>query len=95
MESDVCNGIWALTPGGEIKDNKPMQPPDRKEYLRRLIMGLEQTVENTKFEIPYYKPDDIQLIYAKKFLAAAEQSMAKAKKELDELQNCEKPDKKP
>ena len=64
-----------------------MQPTDRKEYLRRLVMGLEQAVENTKFEIPYYKEGDLQLVYAKKFLAAAEQNLAKARKELDELEN--------
>ena len=28
-----------------------MEPPDRKDYLGRLIMGLEQAIENTKFEI--------------------------------------------
>ena len=58
---------------------------DRKQYLVRLIMGLEQTIETLKFEIPCYKPDDIQLIYAKKFLAASEENLAKANKELAEL----------
>lgn len=48
-------------------------------------MGLEQTIENMKFEIPYYKPDDVQLKYAKKFLAACEQNLVQAKKELDSL----------
>lgn len=61
------------------------QPVDRRDYLERLIMGLEQTIENTKFEIPYYKPDDIQLKYAKKFLAACEQNLAEAKAELEKL----------
>lgn len=59
-----------------------MQPPDRKEYLQRLIMGLEQSIESQKFEIPYYKPEDLQLKYAKKFLAAMEESLVKAKEEL-------------
>ncbi len=58
---------------------------DRREFLERMIMGLEQTVENTRAELPYYKPDDLQLRYAKKFLAAAEESLAKARKEFDEL----------
>ena len=44
--------------------------PDRKSYLQRLIMGLEQSIENTRYEMPYYKPEDVQLKYAKKFLAA-------------------------
>lgn len=63
-----------------------MEPPDRKDYLNRLIMGLEQSIESTKFEIPYYKPDDLQLKYAKKFLASMEENLAAAKKELAELE---------
>ena len=62
-----------------------METPDRRQYLERLIQGLEQTIENMKFEIPYYAPDDVQLIYAKKFLTAAEENMAKARKELETL----------
>jgi hypothetical protein len=62
-----------------------VEPDKRKDYLRRLIGGLEQTIENTKFEIPYYKPDDVQLIYAKKFLASAEKNLTEARQELDEL----------
>lgn len=72
-----------------------MQGADRKEYLQRLIMGLEQTVESMKFEIPYYKPEDIQLKYAKKFLASAEENLAKAKKELEELLKTGKAEKEP
>lgn len=63
---------------------------DKKEQLERLIMGLEQAVENTKSEIPYYKPDDLQLIYAKKFLAAAEENLVKSQKELAEIVAAEK-----
>ncbi len=48
-------------------------------------MGLEQTIENMKFEIPYYKPDDVQLKYAKKFLASCERNLAEAKAELEKL----------
>ena len=65
-----------------------MEPPDRKDYLGRLIMGLEQAIENTKFEIPYYKPEDLQLKYAKKFLASMEENLAAAKKELAELEKA-------
>lgn len=67
-----------------------MQPLNRREYLERLIMGLEQTVETQKFEIPYYKPGDLQFVYAKKFLAAAEENLAKARAELAELIEAEK-----
>lgn len=55
---------------------------ERKEHLERLIMGLKQSIESTKFELPYYKPDDLQLVYAKKFLAATEEELARAEKEL-------------
>lgn len=67
-----------------------MHPLSRREYLERLIMGLEQTVETQKFDIPYYKPGDLQLVYAKKFLAAAEENLAKARTELAELIETEK-----
>lgn len=64
-----------------------MPPPaNRKEYLQRLVMGLEQAIENQKFEIPYYKEGDLQLVYAKKFLAACEKQLEDAKKELAELE---------
>lgn len=62
-----------------------MDPAKREDYLQRLIQGLEQTVENMRFEIPYYKPEDIQLKYAKKFLASAEENLADARQELEAL----------
>ena len=64
---------------------EPKEPAKRAEYLERLLGGLEQTAENLKFEIPYYKPDDIQGKYAKKFLAAVEQQIAETKAKLDEV----------
>ena len=70
-----------------------MQPPDRKQYLHRLIMGLEQSIETLKFEIPYYKPEDLQLVYAKKFLISCEENRQKAIEELAELEKAEKSDK--
>lgn len=60
---------------------------ERAEYLERLIMGLKQSIENTRFELPYYKPEDLQLVYAKKFLAASEAELARAEKELAELRS--------
>lgn len=62
-----------------------MEQPDRATYLQRLIPGLEQTIENLKFEIPYYNSADLQLKYAKKFLASAEANLAEAKAELARL----------
>lgn len=70
-------------------DNARMEPPKdpakRAEYLERLLGGLNQTVESLKFEIPYYKPDDIQGRYAKKFLEAVEGQIVEARKELEAL----------
>ncbi len=64
---------------------EPADPVKKAEYLERLIMGLEQTRENLKFEIPYYKPDDIQGRYAKKYLASIEEHLAETRKRLDDL----------
>lgn len=70
-------------------ENAPMEPPKdpakRAEYLERLLGGLNQTAESLKFEIPYYKPDDIQGKYAKKFLEAVEGQIVEARKELEAL----------
>lgn len=70
-------------------ENASMEPPQdpakRAEHLERLLGGLQQTAESLKFEIPYYKPDDIQGKYAKKFLAAVEGQIAEARKELEAL----------
>ena len=52
-------------------------------------MGLKQSIESTRFEIPYYKPDDLQLIYAKKFLAASETELVRAEKELADIRQGE------
>ncbi|MFI5363125.1 MAG: hypothetical protein ACHQ49_14245 [Elusimicrobiota bacterium] len=58
---------------------EPTDPVKLHEYLTRLIAGLEQTCENLKFEIPYYKADDIQGHYAKKYLVSVEQHLAETK----------------
>ncbi|MDE2312567.1 MAG: hypothetical protein KGL04_00140 [Elusimicrobia bacterium] len=62
-----------------------MDPENRRDYLERLIMGLEQTIENMTYELQYYEPGDLQLRYAKKFLASCEENLAKARKELESL----------
>jgi hypothetical protein len=64
---------------------EPTDPVKLAEYLERMIGGLEQTRENLKFEIPYYKPDDIQGRYAKKYLASIEQHLAETSQRLAEL----------
>jgi hypothetical protein len=71
-----------------MSDNAPVEPTDPvklHEYLTRLVAGLEQTCENLKFEIPYYKPDDIQGHYAKKYLLSVEKHLAETKARLEEL----------
>lgn len=62
-----------------------MPPRSRRDYLERLIMGLEQSIETQKWEIPHYKPDDVQLKYAKKFMASMEEQLQQAKAELAAL----------
>lgn len=64
---------------------EPTDPVKLAEYLERLCAGLEQTAENLKFEIPYYKPDDIQGKYAKKYLVSVEEHLAQTKARLDAL----------
>ncbi len=61
------------------------QGADHREFIERLIMGLEQTIQTMSYEIPYYKPDSLELKYAKKFLDAAQEGLKKAQKELAEL----------
>lgn len=71
-----------------MSDNDPVEPTDPvklHEYLTRLVAGLEQTCESLKFEIPYYKDDDIQGHYAKKYLVSVEKHLAETKARLDEL----------
>jgi hypothetical protein len=64
---------------------EPSDPVKLAEYLARLIGGLEQTCENLKFEIPYYKPDDIQGVYAKKYLVSVEKHLVETKQRLEAL----------
>ena len=64
---------------------EPTDPVKLAEYLERLLAGLDQTAESLKFEIPYYKADDIQGHYAKKFLASVQEQAAGAKARLEEL----------
>ncbi len=64
---------------------EPTDPAKLAEYLERLLAGLDQTAESLKFEIPYYKADDIQGHYAKKFLTSVQEQAAGTRKRLDEL----------
>lgn len=64
---------------------EPTDPVKLAEYLERLLAGLNQTAESLKFEIPYYKADDIQGHYAKKFLASVVEQADATRKRLDEL----------
>ena len=64
---------------------EPTDPDKLAVYLERLLAGLDQTAESLKFEIPYYKADDIQGHYAKKFLASVQEQAAQTRKRLEEL----------
>jgi len=74
---------------------EPSDPIKRAEYLERLIAGLEQTRESLKFEIPYYKPDDLQGRYAQKFLASLEAHLEQSQARLEELRKTLPPAAKP
>jgi len=74
---------------------EPTEPPKLAEHLERLIAGLEQTRESLKFEIPYYKPDDIQGRYAQKFLVSIEEHLKESKARLEELRKTLPPAAKP
>ena len=81
-----------------MSDNAVVEPTDPvklHEYLSRLVAGLEQTAESLKFEIPYYKTDDIQGHYAKKYLTSVEKHLAETKVRLDELKKTLPPATKP
>jgi len=74
---------------------EPTDPVKLADHLERLIAGLEQTRENLKFEIPYYKPDDIQGRYARKFLVSLETHLEQSKARLEELRKTLPPVAKP
>ena len=74
---------------------EPEDPVKKAEYLTRLLAGLEQTCENLRFEIPYYKADDIQGHYAKKYLVSVEKHLAETKVRLEELRKTLPPAAKP
>ncbi len=64
---------------------EPTDPVKLAVYLERLLGGLDQTAESLKFEIPYYKADDIQGHYAKKFLASVQEQAAQTRARLEAL----------
>ena len=74
---------------------EPTDPVKLHEHLSRLAAGLEQTCVNLKFEIPYYKPDDIQGHYAKKYLVSVEKHLVETKARLAELDKALPPADKP
>lgn len=63
---------------------------DRQEFLRRLLMGLEDGINRTRMELPYYKPDSLEGHYAKKFLKAMEEQLVASREELAGLEAAEK-----
>lgn len=64
---------------------EPTDPVKLAAYLERLLAGLDQTAESLKFEIPYYKADDIQGHYAKKFLTSVQEQAEQTRKRLEDL----------
>jgi hypothetical protein len=58
---------------------------ERKELLRRMIMGLEQQIPELRERMKYYEKDDLELKYSEKFLASMEKNLTEAQKELESL----------
>lgn len=67
-----------------------MSTPDedgkRLNYLERLVMGLETSIEDMRARVPLYPKEDIERRYAEKFLASMEENLVKARAELAELE---------
>ncbi len=55
---------------------------DRREYLERVIMGLEMSIPDFESRLKYYKEGDVEKKYAEKFLASMTENLAKYKEEL-------------
>ena len=49
-------------------------------------MGLEDGIDKTRRELPYYKPGSLEGHYAAKFLKAMEEQFVAAKAELESLE---------
>ncbi|MEK7383329.1 MAG: hypothetical protein AAB262_08595 [Elusimicrobiota bacterium] len=70
---------------------EPTDPLKLAKHLEGLIAGLEQTRESLKLEIPYYKSDDIQGRYARKFLVSIEKHLDESKTRLETLRKTLRP----
>jgi len=58
---------------------------DRREYLERVITGLEMSIPDFEGRLKYYKEGDVEKKYAEKFLASMSENLAKYKEELAAL----------
>ncbi|MBI5200226.1 MAG: hypothetical protein HY925_01455 [Elusimicrobia bacterium] len=65
---------------------------DRKDFLRRLLMGLEDGIDRTRRELPYYKPESLEGHYAAKFLKSMEEQLVAARAELESLEAADQKD---
>lgn len=59
---------------------------ERRQYLERLVMGLEQSIPEQKSRIQYYENGDLEKRYAERFLKSMGESLEKARRELTELE---------
>ncbi len=58
---------------------------ERREYLERVIMGLEMSIPDFESRLKYYKDGDVEKKYAEKFVASMQDNLAKYKMELENL----------
>ena len=61
------------------------QELSKREQLERLVMGLEHSIQNTKWELEYAEEGSLEKKYAQKFLDAVSQHLEKTKEELKAL----------
>jgi len=58
---------------------------ERREYLERVIMGLEMSIPDFEGRLKYYKDGDLEKKYAEKFIGSMNDNLAKYKAELETL----------
>ena len=58
---------------------------ERREYLERVIQGLEMSIPDFESRLKYYKDGDLEKKYAEKFIGSMQENLAKYKDELETL----------
>lgn len=59
----------------------------------RTIMGLEHSLPDMRARLEWYPPENLERKYTEKFIASMESELARAKKELEDLDKAAPPPK--